>query len=168
MYEKDRLVNEYKEFFKDVSLSIPNPINYTLTVKQFEFNRRTTVDDIRRNNRHFFNRLTRSIFGHNRQKRYLKRAVIISVSRVEGIHVHLVIEKPEHIKLRKFIDLIEFCWGKTSYANYQSHFEIPEEELRKIKWANYLKKNKNFNIKEILEGDNTKGEVDWENTYLTR
>lgn len=142
-----------KEYIRCNSLMIPNPINVTLTLKKRYNNKNIDLYDIKRNTKHFLNRLHKKIFKNNRQNKCLKRIIIISES--DRYHLHLILQIPFRIRNEDYIELIKECWSKTKWGYRESDFEIPRSIDREIGWSRYITNYKNFNV-----------EVDYDNSIF--
>lgn len=57
-------------------------------------------------------------------------------------HLHLVIERPEHMQAQFFMELVMSCWRKTRYGYNEFHFEEPTTDNRKYGWIGYCLKKR--------------------------
>ena len=157
-----KLRNQIIKFLREVK--IDNPINITLTEKQFievehKGNRkRIILDEIKseRNFRHFKNVLNKKLFGNSywRFKNQLGMIVVREVSKDNRYHLHCIIEQPKHLKFNKFKELIESIWKKSDFGYYEIHIEKPTSHKREVGWFNYIMK------------DNIEHSIDWNNSVL--
>ena len=145
---------------------VPNPVSVTLTLKQriecndFKGRFGINLDPIKvsENTRHFMNRLNQSVFGKG-FLRYGKRLSVIPV--IEGnsfirLHVHMTLEKPNHIDINEFEQLISKCWSKTKFG-YNNIKIKPIDNY--MGWVDYTLKNKS-------KGEGFRSSVDWDNVFL--
>lgn len=136
------LQDDIKRFYRDSP--VPNPINITLTEKQFVEGQR--IDDVisEANCRHFLNLLNRRIFGnaHKRYKRHLSTFFVRECSAWHRHHLHAIIEKPSTLTTEEFIAMVIECWTKTKFGYYEHHFEEPADTDRVLGWLNYCLKKK--------------------------
>ena len=144
-----KLRNQIIKFLREVK--IDNPINITLTEKQFievehKGNRkRIILDEIKseRNFRHFKNVLNKKLFGNSywRFKNQLGMIVVREVSKDNRYHLRCIIEQPKHLEFNKFKELIESIWKKSDFGYYEIHIEKPTSHKREVGWFNYIMKD---------------------------
>ena len=90
---------------------VPNPVNITLTQKQFVDG--VWLDDLRseQNFRHFSNKLNSAVYG-SKFKRFGKRLSVLVVRENDASHrhhLHCIIERPEHISEPIFFLHVKRC-----------------------------------------------------------
>lgn len=145
---------------------IPNPLAVTLTLKQGRsyFNnygltiKKPDLIDYQRNTKHFLNRLNQKIFKHA-FRRYGAKIQVIPI--FEGtlntrIHIHLIIERPDFIKLDEFELMIQDCWTKTQFGYNNIHIKELDNYER---WVNYILKNRTKQV-DLLDS------IDVENMHI--
>lgn len=155
---------DYLEFFQ--SKVVPNPVALTLTLKQrLEQNHiqgryGEKLDPIKasKNTRHFMNRLNQTIFGKG-FIRYGKRLCVVPI--IEGnsyirLHIHMTLEKPVHLDLDEFKNMIIKCWTKTKFGYYDIQIKEIDDYYG---WFDYKLKNRS-------KGEGLHSSVDWDNVYL--
>ena len=155
---------DYLDYFDQ--RRVPNPIAVTLTMKQriesndFKGRFGINLDPIKvsENTRHFLNRLNQSVFGKG-FLRYGKRLSVIPVT--EGnkfirLHIHMTLERPDHMNLDEFEMLISQCWSKTKFG-YNDIQIKPIDHYDG--WMDYILKNKS-------KGEGLQSSVDWDNVFL--
>jgi hypothetical protein len=149
-----------------VSKRIPNPLSVTLTVKQRiegqfrkSFSSKVDKESLSVNIRHFMNRLNKSVYGSS-FNRYDKRLSVIPVFEGNDLirnHIHLTLQRPDHIDLVTFEKLISDSWLKTKYG-YQN---ICVKEIYDYRgWLDYQLKSKS-------KGSNVSCFIDWGNLKIT-
>lgn len=156
--------SDFFEFFE--GRRVPHAIAVTLTLKQKvqiddfrgRFEQRLDRINVSENTRHFMNRLNQRVFGKG-YLRYGNRLSVIPV--IEGnsfirLHIHMTIEKPNHLSLRQFEILVTECWSKTRFG-YNNIKIKPIHDYEG--WINYKLKNKS-------KGEGLQSSVDWDNVYL--
>jgi len=155
---------DYFNYFNDNR--VPNAVAVTLTMKQriesSDFRGRfgVTLDPIRvsENTRHFLNRVNQSVFGKG-FLRYGKRLSVIPVTEgnaVIRLHIHMTLERPEHMNLGEFERLISECWSKTKFG-YNDIQIKPIDHYEG--WMGYILKNKS-------KSEGLQSSVDWDNVFL--
>lgn len=155
---------DYLNFFQNKP--VPNPVALTLTLKQrvesnhFKGRFGENLDSVKvsENTRHFMNRLNQSVFGKG-FTRYGKRLSVVPV--IEGnsfirLHIHMTLEKPAHLDLDEFRNMILKCWSKTKFG-YQN-IEIKPIDYY-FGWFDYKLKNRS-------KGEGLHSSVDWDNVFL--
>jgi hypothetical protein len=116
--------SDYLSYFN--ARRVPNPVAVTLTMKQrietYDAKGRfgTNIDLIKasKNTRDFMNRINKSVFG-NGFVRYGKRLSTIPI--IEGnsfirFHIHMTIERPDHLNQNELGSLIAKCWTQTMFG----------------------------------------------------
>jgi len=125
------------------SHKVVNPINVTLTQKQWV--KGNHVDDIssEQNFRHFRNKLNTKVFGngYRRFKKQLQMLVIREDSPYHRHHLHCVIEHPERYSFEEFSTLIKKVWSSTKFGYEQIHIEKPSSHEREDGWLSYIMKD---------------------------
>jgi hypothetical protein len=136
---------------------VPNALCVTLTEKQFVNG--IQLDGIRsdQNFRHFLNLLNRKVYksAFTRFKRSLNIITVKEVSSAGRHHRHCMLEKPIHISLEDFSDLIQHCWTSTDFGYEHIHITEPYHEDG---WYNYILKTRTKT--DLLTS------IDWNNTYV--
>jgi hypothetical protein len=135
----DKVIKEYVKKHR-----VRNPINVTLTQKQFW--KGVPIDDIQseRNFRHFQNVLNRKVFGNSYQRygRKLQSLVVREVSGGGRHHLHLILETPQKIPPNIFVWMIRESWVSTNYGYDHIHMEIPQTSQREDGYLTYMMKGK--------------------------
>ncbi len=145
---------------------ISNPINVTLTEKQYLH--KTVGKDKRvfkldkfnssQNFRHFRNVLNRKVFGksYHRYNKQLDMLVVREVSsQTNRLHLHLIIEQPQHYDFNSFRNEIERIWINSNFGFSEIHIEKPTTSDREDGWFYYIMKS------------NIENTIDWNNTFLS-
>lgn len=145
---------------------IKNPLAVTLTLKQRlesntfrgKFGSKVDLIKVSENTRHFLNRLNQSVYGKG-FTRYNKRLSVIPV--MEGnsyirFHIHMTLEKPNHIDQIEFEMLITECWLNTHYG-YNNIKINPIHDY--MGWISYKLKTKS-------KSDGVHSSVDVDNVSL--
>lgn len=134
------------EAYRDWVLSKPivNGVNITFTLKQWCSG--IALDEIstQRNFRYFKNILNGKVFG-NAYRRYgkeLKMLVVLEESIGSRIHLHTIIEKPNHLNVYEFDQLVKVCWGKTFFGYDEIHITHPSSNGEEEGWKKYIMKRK--------------------------
>lgn len=138
--------------------SVPNPVNITLTQKQFAGG--IWLDDLRseQNFRHFANKLNSAVYG-TKFKRFGKKLSMLVVRESDASHrhhLHCIIERPDHIVEPIFYLRVKSCWTSTRFGYNQIHFEQPTSAERELGWVNYCLKRRT----KALYSDS----IDWSNS----
>lgn len=123
---------------------VPNPVNITLTQKQFVDG--VWLDDLRseQNFRHFANKLNSAVYGA-KFKRFGKKLSMLVVRESDASHrhhLHCIIERPDHIVEPIFYQCVKSCWTSTRFGYNQIHFEQPSSAERELGWVNYCLKRR--------------------------
>jgi hypothetical protein len=155
---------DYLNFFQNNP--VPNPVALTLTLKQRvesnhlkgRFGENLDSLKVSENTRHFMNRLNQSVFGKG-FTRYEKRLSVIPV--IEGnsfirLHIHMTLEKPDHLDLDEFRNMIFKCWSKTKFGYHNIEIKPIDNYLG---WFDYKLKNRS-------KGEGLQSSVDWGNVFL--
>ena len=155
---------DYLDFFQ--KKPVPNPIALTLTLKQRvernhskgRFGENLDRLKVSENTRHFMNRLNQSVFGKG-FTRYGKRLSVVSV--IEGnsfirFHIHMTLEKPIHLDLDEFRNLIIKSWAKTKFGYHDVEIKPIDNYFG---WFDYKLKNRS-------KGEGLQSSVDWDNVFL--
>jgi len=123
---------------------VPNPINLTLTQKQFAEGQKLDELASVQNFKHFSNLLNRRIFGNafKRFGRKLSMFVISETGAWQRHHLHVVIECPQHLTVEEFIALVLACWLSTRFGYHEHHFEVPADRQRRDGWITYCLKKR--------------------------
>ena len=148
--------NDFKTYY--LEHRVPNPVNITLTQKQFSDG--IWLDDLRseQNFRHFSNKLNSKIFG-NKFKRFGKKLSMLVIRESDGTHrhhLHCIIECPEHISEPFFYTIVKSCWSSTKFGYNQIHFEKPTTDDRELGWVNYCLKQRTKSV--------YSDSIDWSNS----
>lgn len=138
--------------------AVPNPINVTLTQKQFVDGE--WLDDLRseQNFRHFANKLNTAAYG-TKFKRFGKKLSMFVVRESDASHrhhLHCIIERPKHLAPPIFYLRVRSCWSSTRFGYSHMHFEQPKTAEREIGWVNYCLKRRS----KALYSDG----IDWSNS----
>lgn len=135
------MTTQIREYVR--SKRVSNPINLTLTQKQFVNGQ--PIDDIssEQNFRHFRNVLNRKVFGngYKRFNKQLQMLVIREVSSDKRHHLHCVVELPRRYEFEEFVCLIRSIWLKTKFGYEQVHIEKPSSQKREDGWLDYIMKD---------------------------
>lgn len=137
---------------------VPNPVNITLTQKQVVDGQWISDDVSEANFKHFSTLLNRRLYG-NAHKRFGKKLAMFVVRESDATHrhhLHVVIQRPNHLTVKEFIALLTECWKKTRFGYHQVHFEIPETEDRELGWIDY-------SLKTRTKADYASS-IDWKNS----
>ena len=137
---------------------VPNPVNITLTQKQFADG--VWLDDLRseQNFRHFANKLNSAVYG-TKFKRFGKKLSMLVVRESDASHrhhLHCIIERPDYIVEPIFYLRVKSCWTSTRFGYNQIHFEQPTSAERELGWVNYCLKRRT----KALYSDS----IDWSNS----
>ncbi len=156
--------SDYLDYFD--KRRVPNPVAVTLTMKQriesndFRGRFGVNLDPIKvsENTRHFLNRLNQSVFGKG-FLRYGKRLSVIPVTEgnaVIRLHIHMTLERPEHLNLNEFERLISECWSKTTFGYHNIKIKPIYDYMG---WIEYKLKSKS-------KDEGLHSSVDWDNVFL--
>ena len=121
-----------------------NGLNITFTLKQVVEGVKIDNVVLEKNFRYFKNMLNKKVFG-NAYKRFgkqLKMLVVREVSALHRLHLHTIIELPNHILRERFIHLIRLCWSKTRFGYGEMYIEQPTNFEMEVGWFNYIMKNR--------------------------
>ena len=148
--------NDFKSYY--LNHRVPNPVNITLTQKQFVDG--VWLDDLRseQNFRHFSNKLNSAIYG-TKFKRFGKKLSMFVIRENDASHrhhLHCIIEHPEHVAEPIFYLRVKSCWTSTRFGYNQIHFEQPNSAERELGWVNYCLKRRT----KALYSDS----IDWSNS----
>ena len=137
---------------------VPNPVNITLTQKQFVDG--VWLDDLRseQNFRHFSNKLNSAVYG-TKFKRFGKKLSMFIIRENDASHrhhLHCIIERPEHLAEPIFYLRVKSCWTSTRFGYNQIHFEQPNSAEQELGWVNYCLKRRT----KALYSDS----IDWSNS----
>jgi hypothetical protein len=149
MYSENFAGPNKSDFLKEFTdRPIPNPVALTLTLKQrvesndFRGRFGSSIDPIKvsENTRHFLNRLNQKVYGKKftRFKKCLSVIPVIEGNKNIRLHVHMAIEKPEHLTFEEFEKLIRENWSKTKYG-YKDIWIRPTYDY--LGWIDYMLKN---------------------------
>ena len=168
----EKVIKDYKQS------PIEHPLCVTFTVKQSVHTptpfgllyRKVTQTDLRRNFRHFMNRLNQTYFG-NSFRRFNKKLKVFNVeqySKDGRLHLHTILQIPQNITVSDFKNTIREIWSlKTEWGYKEFDFMEPNDHLHfggeygEVGWLKY-------SIRQIQIEENfiTKSSsVDWENTF---
>ena len=156
MLSRDRVRNSYKEWI--LSKSFQNPLNVTFTLKQIVEGWRVDLINAETNFRYFRNILNKKVFGNafRRFGKELKMLVVREVSLHQRLHLHTIIELPNHINLDKFIGLVKRCWEKTLFGYQEIHFKKPTSKQEEVGWFRYIMKtNQKTDFGESIDLNNS-------------
>ena len=136
--------NHFKSGFRTSIIgfikSIPwtNPFGITLTLKQQVNFQKLDLTSASANIRHFTNRLNRMIFGSSAQRygKGIKIFPVIEKSADDRLHIHAVIDCPDHIDNSSFNDKINQAWSKTNFGYRHTHIQ----PIRDDGWSLYITK----------------------------
>ena len=143
-----------------------NPVFVTFTLKQcIRDHGPLSTDKMRRNFRHFSNRLNQKVFG-NSFRRFGNRLNMIVVE--EGgsngvrLHQHTIIDRPDRVQFPEFCQMIENIWvNQTLWGYHQIYFDRPNTEFGGVEgWISYITKG---HSKTLYLGDH----IDWENCHFS-
>ena len=143
-----------------------DPISITLTHKKwcYEFGKidRLKVD---RNTTYFFNRLNKKIYknGFNRYNKKLKSLVSVGGDGdVVRFHLHLCVDKPNHIPYLFFKSLVEDSFYKTQYGWRNKDIQ----PMYSKGWITYMmeQRTKTFNSNDTI--DRFSSSIDWVNSNV--
>lgn len=136
---------------------VPNALCVTLTEKQFVNG--IQLDGIRsdQNFRHFLNLLNRKVYksSFTRFKRSLYILTVKEVPASGRHHRHCMLEKPQHVSLEHFKNLIHECWTSTDFGYEHIHITEPYHEEG---WYNYILKTRTKS--DFLTS------IDWNNIHV--
>lgn len=136
-----RLEEEIRTFLSNNRIT--NPINTTLTERQFC--RGIAIDSIRseRNFRYFRNKLNTRVFGNSYRRfgKQLQMLVVREISPDKRHHLHCIIQQPARFETLEFMKLIKTTWSSTDFGYEQVHIEKPSSQQRKNGWLNYILKD---------------------------
>ncbi len=161
----DITTNDLQKIFKNIRWN--NPISVTLTLKKSVFHNGVweKIDRIKvdRNTTHFFNRLNKKIYK-NSFRRYGKK--IRSFVTVGGdgdwvnYHLHMCLEKPNHVSYEQFCNLISECNSKTTFGNDSKDIQ----PMYSDGWITYMmeQRTKTYNTPDTIEMFSSS--VDWLNS----
>ena len=155
--------NDYLDYFD--SRRVSNPLAVTLSLKQrIELNDfkglglKIDKTETSKNTRHFLNRLNQSVFGKgfNRYNRRLAAIPVIEGNSFIRFHVHLTLQRPDHIEPRIFEKLIYDCWSKTTFGYHNIKIKPIYDYMG---WIEYKLKSKS-------KDEGLHSSVDWDNVFL--
>ena len=120
------------------SISWINPFGLTLTFKQQVNFQKLDFNLASSNIRHFMKRLNRMVFGSSAQRfqKGLKLFPVIETSADNRIHIHALIDCPDHIDPSEFQDKIDKAWSKTNFGYHHTHIQ----PIRDDGWSTYITK----------------------------
>jgi len=78
------------------------------------------------------------VFGSSAQrfKKGLKLFPVIETSADNRIHIHALIDCPDHIGPSEFLDKIDKAWSKTNFGYHHTHIQ----PIRDDGWSTYITK----------------------------
>ena len=160
----EKIQKEIRNYLK--TSDFINPSSITLTLKKgirfysdsgFGYNR---LDEMKISNnlRYFLNRLNQKVYGSS-CRRYGNKIPTISIYEWEQTnpHIHLLMDRPDHIDEDLWIYLIQSNWSKTPFGNHQIKVVPTYDENG---WIDYITKVHSKDIK------NHPDHYDWVNTNL--
>lgn len=133
-----------------------NPLSVTLTCKQRVHGEILDTISLTRNITHFLNRLNYRLFKKG-FSRYGKRIGVITV--IEGdsstrLHVHMTVDRPDHISFELMSSLIMDCWKQTKFGYNNNEVKPVIDEG----WVKYQ-------LKHRTKQDGIYSSIDWINTH---
>ena len=142
--------NDYVEWLN--SRVIQNPTHITFTLKQtyngfneFGVNINTYINQYlsSQNFQHFTNLLNYEIYknGFLRYGKKLKMIVVNELSINNRLHIHSIIQKPNHLSNTKFEGLVKDKWSKTNFGYKEIDFQYPNNKNDRDGWVRYILKN---------------------------
>lgn len=164
VFDTNRIQSEIRKYLKPCGFF--NPSSITLTLKKgvrfysdngLGYDR---LDEIKLSNnlRHFLNRLNQQVYGSS-CRRYGNKIPTIPIWewKQKEPHLHLLMDRPDHIDEGIWISLIDTNWSKTQFGNHQIKV-IPTYD--KTGWIDYITKIHSKDMKNHLD------HYDWVNTNL--
>ena len=124
------------EYIKTINWN--NPFGLTLTLKQYFDSQKLDMITASLNLKQFTNRLNRLLFGAS-ARRYgkgVKLFPVIESSADKRIHIHAIIDCPDHINDTDFSNKIDEAWSKTNWGYRHTHIQ----PIRDDGWASYITK----------------------------
>ena len=134
------------------ALPIRNPMAVTLTCKQRIGSEALDEIKLQQNIGHFLNRLNYRLFkkAFSRFGKQLGYISVIEGNQTTRLHVHMMLERPDHVSPEYMDALIYQCWNKTKFG----YTNTRTEPVRDDGWLHYI-------LKYRTKSEGVQSSLDW-------